>query len=333
MYSEKVKELQEEYGEILKQYVETYDESSLFRISKLAKQFLEEKIGPDEVAEMHSSMLTSLVQGMSREEGIEAIQQGVNPLLELMMGYAIAYQEYLDLHAKEFEELRRRGGSVESERLASVGMLSLGMMGRVTTLLDSIASTYGELAVISGDDSDHKKLLDSLLQQTNEAMGATRTLASYSRRISRDEPAEVDVSALLRESLEVVRRLVSFDSISVAADIRDTPALVTRPGELQELFVSLIANAVDAIQGSGQLTLGSRYEVSKLSRYHVVGIAYKAGDPKTSNIFSLSSAGAATGLDIAKNIIQRVGGELEIKSKGDTTSVILKLSPGVEANR
>ena len=333
MYSEKVKELQEEYGEILKQYVETYDESSLFRISKLSKQFLEEKIGPDEVAEMHSSMLTSLVQGMSREHGIEAIQQGVNPLLELMMGYAIAYQEYLDLHAKEFEELRRRGGSVESERLASVGMLSLGMMVRVTTLLDSIASTYGELAVMSGDDSDHKKLLDSLLQQTNEAMGATRTLASYSRRISRDEPAEIDVSALLRESLEVVRRLVSFDSISVAVDIKDTPAMVARPGELQELFVSLIANAVDAIQGSGQLTLGSRYEVSKSSSYHMVGIAYKAGDPKASNIFSLSSGGTAAGLDIAKNIVQRLGGELEIKSKGDTTSVILKLSPGVEANR
>ena len=328
MYSEKVKKLQEEYSEILKTYVETYDESCLFDISKLSKQFLEEKIGPDEVAEMHSSMLTSLVQGMTRDKGIEAIQQGVNPLLELMMGYAVAYQEYLDLHALELEKFRGRRESIEFEKLATVGMLSLGMMGKVATLLERIASTYGDLVVGSGDDDDRKRLLDSLLQQTNEAMSATRTLASYSRRISKDEPAEVDVGALLRESLEVVRRLVSFDSISVAIDFRDTPVLVGCPGELQELFVSLIADAVDSIQGSGQLTLGLRYEVGRPNSYHTIGIAYKAGDPEVSNIFSLSPGESTSGLDIAENIVQRLGGEMEVRSKGDTTSVVLKLPSG-----
>ena len=61
MDRDRVGKLQDKYSEILESYIETYDERYLFRVSELAKQFLEAKVGPDEVAEMHSRVLTSLI--------------------------------------------------------------------------------------------------------------------------------------------------------------------------------------------------------------------------------------------------------------------------------
>ena len=326
MAREKTEQLQEEYGKILKTYIETYDETCLFRIGQLAKQFLEEKVGPDEVAEMHSRQLSSLVRGMSRDQTVDAFQHAINPLLELMMGYAVAYQNYLDMQEKRFEEFKERGESVEFEKLASVGMLSLGMMERLGAMLESIVGTHKMMAM-SGTNGNRKQLLDTLLQQVNMAIGTTKTLTVYSRRIVKEEPVEVDVGALLNESLEIVRRLVNLEQIAITTDIRDAPLLMSCPGELQEMFVSLIADSIDTMKGSGQLTLVCRYELSRPTNYHLVGIAYKAGEPRARNIFSLPPKGVSIGMDIARNIAHRRGAVLEIKTKGAATSITLKISP------
>jgi hypothetical protein len=97
--------LQEEYSRILKSYVETHDETCLFRVSQLSKWSLKEKVGPDDVAETHSPILTGLVKGLSRDQTVEAFQYSVNPSLELVTDYALASQEYLDLQDLEFERL------------------------------------------------------------------------------------------------------------------------------------------------------------------------------------------------------------------------------------
>ena len=81
MNQEKRAQLQDAYATSLKSYVESHSEQHLFEISKLSKELLGEEIGPEEITEIHSAALTSVVSNQSAEEAVKTFQRAVDPLL------------------------------------------------------------------------------------------------------------------------------------------------------------------------------------------------------------------------------------------------------------
>lgn len=89
---------QENYKELLKDYIRSQDEKTLYRAEQLSKQAMKDHISPDVITDMHIKSLQELVPDMPQE-----IKNGLNFLLETMISYGLAYQEYQSLRESQLE--------------------------------------------------------------------------------------------------------------------------------------------------------------------------------------------------------------------------------------
>lgn len=94
--------LQLSYKRILKDFLENKSEQSLYEAQKVSKFLLEQKISPEEFVSIHFKVLTEMLPQMD-----EQVQDSFVLLLEVMMGYGLAYQEH--------QILRNRQQELESE--------------------------------------------------------------------------------------------------------------------------------------------------------------------------------------------------------------------------
>ncbi|MCR1290019.1 PP2C family protein-serine/threonine phosphatase [Shouchella clausii] len=94
--------LQLSYKRILKDFLENKSEQSLYEAQKVSKFLLEQKISPEEFVSIHFKVLTEMLPQLD-----EQVQDSFVLLLEVMMGYGLAYQEH--------QVLRNRQQELESE--------------------------------------------------------------------------------------------------------------------------------------------------------------------------------------------------------------------------
>ncbi|MYL36112.1 SpoIIE family protein phosphatase [Pontibacillus yanchengensis] len=88
----------ESYKDLLKQYIETQNEQALYRAEQFSKQSIQQNITPDEIINVHIEALLELYPDIPSN-----IQSSLNFLLETMISYGLAYQEYQALREKQLE--------------------------------------------------------------------------------------------------------------------------------------------------------------------------------------------------------------------------------------
>ncbi len=105
----------------------------------------------------------------------------------------------------------------------------------------------------------------------------------------------------------------------------DVPSIEAMPGELNQVWTNLIDNAVDAMEGSGTLTVTTRRDgdgVCVEVRDTGLGLSREAKERAFEAFYTTKGVGKGTGLglDIARRIVvERHGGSIEIESEpGDT---------------
>lgn len=88
----------ENYKELLQEYIRTKDEQALYRAEQFSKHSIQKKISPDEIINVHIQSLQEIYPEMP-----DHIQASMNFLLETMISYGVAYQEYQSLREKQLE--------------------------------------------------------------------------------------------------------------------------------------------------------------------------------------------------------------------------------------
>lgn len=87
----------EGYKDLLKSFIETQDERSLYGVEMMSKSFLKNNILPEEIVNIHIQALEELYPELSKE-----IKHSMNFLLEAMISYGIKQQEIQSLKEKQF---------------------------------------------------------------------------------------------------------------------------------------------------------------------------------------------------------------------------------------
>ncbi|HLS60758.1 MAG TPA: PP2C family protein-serine/threonine phosphatase [Virgibacillus sp.] len=88
----------ENYGELLRNYIETQDEKSLYRAEQVTKSFIKHNIPPEEIINIHNQALEEIYPGLSSE-----IDHSMQFLLETMIAYGLAYQEFQVLREEQLK--------------------------------------------------------------------------------------------------------------------------------------------------------------------------------------------------------------------------------------
>ncbi|MHB8844584.1 MAG: sensor histidine kinase [Nitrospirota bacterium] len=164
-------------------------------------------------------------------------------------------------------DLRQRH-LVQSEKLASLGTLLSGVAHELNNPLSNISSSSQILAEeITDGDLEHKKeLVAQINEQTDRARNIVRSLLEFSRD-KEFKDRELPLRALFEETIRFVKGQLPA-SVSIRLDIPEDLAITADKQRIQQAFLNLIKNGIEAIPGEGAISISAR-------KHHAVD---KAGD-------------------------------------------------------
>jgi two-component system, NtrC family, sensor histidine kinase HydH len=220
---------------------------------------------------------------------------------------------------------------VESERLAAVGELGSAVAHSIRNPLTAIRSS-AELA-LEGDPDLSRESARDIMAEVDRLEQWVRELLSYSRPVAGKLSTIEVLPVLLRCSTQYAREM-DKRGIRCVVDLPPTlPAIQGDPLLLAQVVNSLIANAIEAIQGDGPRE-NATVSISAAAEGKRVQVTIADNGPGMSAeqrqrafkpFFTTKSKGLGVGLPLAKRIIERFAGSISISSEpGMGTSVLLQ---------
>ncbi|MEW6368075.1 MAG: sensor histidine kinase [Acidobacteriota bacterium] len=231
-------------------------------------------------------------------------------------------------------------------KTAAVGEMSAGVAHEINNPLatiDTLQTWISELARSSPiSEEDRQEILDSakkIGQQVERCKTITQGLLKFSRKVE-TTAEELDLNRLLEELAAFCRTRARVENVTVQTALRLIPTIVGPPGHLQQIFVNLLNNALDAVAGkpNGMVLIRSRYSDGKVK----VEVSDNGSGIPAENVsriflpfFTTKPVGQGTGLGLAivYGLVQDLGGSINVESTvgvGSTFSVQLPLHPPPE---
>jgi two-component system NtrC family sensor kinase len=236
---------------------------------------------------------------------------------------------------------------MQTGKMAAIGELSAGVAHEINNplaiiltekqiLLDSAEQTVGL-------DPNFKKLLSrsvsQLELQVKRCKNITQNLLRFARR-TKSVIETVDINAFIREIVELMEREARSGGIKFFTDLKkDIPPILSDPSQLQQVFLNLINNAIDAHDGKpyGAIRISTQSD----DQNEVVKVVFadtgsgiskenleKIFDP----FFTTKPVGKGTGLglSICYSTIKQLGGDITVRSElneGAEFTVLLPYKP------
>ncbi len=234
---------------------------------------------------------------------------------------------------KRTEELVAvRTQMAQSEKLASIGRLAAGVAHEINNPLAGIL-TFSMLA-LEDCDEDHplKQSLEVIVKQTLRCRDTVKGLLDFARQSSAT-PSITEVNSVVDKTLLLIENQAIFQNIKTVRKFdSELPNVLIDAGQLQQVVMNIVLNAVDAMEESGVLTIRTCKDPDKRDILIKISDTGK-GVPENvlplifEPFFTTKKVGKGTGLGlaIAHGIITRAGGKVEIENSPKGATFILRL--------
>lgn len=248
--------------------------------------------------------------------------------------------------ARAYRDLQETQAKLlHSEKLASLGQLVAGVAHEINTPVTAIVgnvrplsrelANLRERATLHGDASIHRiaermqAILDVVGRGAERTAGIVQDLRTFSR-IDETQPQPCD----LREGIEASLRLLRpqwVGRIQVHTEYGELPLVSAAAGPINQVFMNLIANACDAVEGSGNVWIRTSCDGDSVAisiQDDGCGVAPENLSRIFDPFFTTKKLGQGTGLGLAisAGIIRDHGGTVEVESTprvGSTFRVVL----------
>jgi two-component system NtrC family sensor kinase len=268
---------------------------------------------------------------------------GTATLILFIVGTIWLITDRLLRRAQATEESREelRSQLLHAAKLVSVGELAAGVAHEINNPLAIIASESG----LIGDMLDPQFKMDCSPENIRaelahidhavyRARGITQKLLSFVRK-SDARLAAVNLNTVVDEVVSGLKeREFKVANIQLIRDYDlDLPRVMVDADQMRQVFLNLINNAGDAIEGPGRITLTTRHSPEEV-RVTVTDTGKGMTSEQMNRIFvpffTTKEVGKGTGLGLAisLSIVQSMGGRFEVQSMpgaGSSFSVVLPL--------
>ncbi|PYT02825.1 MAG: hypothetical protein DMF60_20200 [Acidobacteria bacterium] len=203
------------------------------------------------------------------------------------------------------------------ERLAAAGQLAAQFAHEVGTPLNLISGHVQLLRARARDERVIQRL-DIIAGQIDRITNIVRSMLDSTRRpVPRLE--SVDINSLLAQILDATQPTLVARNVDLNTDIAEgLPPIQADPDQLQQVFINLINNSLDAMPLGGKLTVSTALDTDSVMIVLAdsgEGIAEDQIDLIFDPMFSTKRGrGTGLGLTIVKQIISEHNGEVEVES-------------------
>jgi signal transduction histidine kinase len=250
---------------------------------------------------------------------------------------------------RQAEERRRLEQDVEqAQKMTALGMLVAEIAHEIGTPLNVISGRAEVLGRTLPPDHPDRHHVELILGQTERITGIIRSLLDYSRP-RRPELREEAIAAIIARVADLVLGRCRAKDVRIRLDLRiGLPPVRGDADQLQQLFLNLVLNALDASPRGSQIHItegdepvlpdSDRTSITRgkvegpFLAIHVVdageGIDASQLDHVFQPFFSTKKRGEGTGLGlaIAEEIVRAHRGEVEVLSiRGRGTEVVVRL--------
>ena len=225
---------------------------------------------------------------------------------------------------------------IRSEQLASVGFLAAGVAHEINNPLASIAMCAESLESRIGKDVDAvaSRYIQLIQSEAFRCKGITEKLLDFSRvgEVRRQATA---LGALTHDVVDMLRHVGRFAQKTVTIFEGPDVLVMANPQEIKQVVLNLLVNALDSIDGDGEVELTVRRDGHE-AKLVLTDNGCGMDEEVLQNLFEpfftsrTSKKGTGLGLSIAHRIVTDHDGRIEAKSTGPgcgaTFSVILPVA-------
>ena len=225
-----------------------------------------------------------------------------------------------------------------SEKLASLGLLSAGIAHEINTPLTGISSYVQMLQKRFPSDDPKLKLLQKIESQTERVAKIIKTLLNFSRQPDFSF-YKVDLSKVIQEILSLVEYKLKKMNIEVELNFSKNSIIWANGERLQQVFVNLILNAIDAMPKGGKLVI----ELSENNSEAIIKIKDTGTGIRKEHLphifdpfFTTKGLGKGTGLglSISYAIVREHEGHILVDSEvGKGTTFTIKIPKDLHKRR
>ena len=239
---------------------------------------------------------------------------------------------------RAYEDLRKTQEQLlQSEKMSAVGQLIAGVAHELNNPLTAILG-YAQLLETEGLNARAQDFVSKLFKQAQRTHRVVQNLLSFARQ-RKPQRDEVDIRKVLDETLALRDYDLKTNDIKVERDIPSEPVMVVAdPHQIEQVFLNIINNAVDAIletgrTGSLKIRIGCQGG-HVYTQFADDGAGIK--DPKRifDPFYTTKSVGKGTGLglSICYGIVKEHGGDITANNGPEGGAVIeVKLPAAVVA--
>lgn len=223
------------------------------------------------------------------------------------------------------EELRElQAELVQSEKLAGIGTLAAGIAHEISSPLFGVMG----LAEAIRDEPD-RELVDGYASEIVEYSRAIKDivvqLSGYSRTARHETHAPVAVGRVIADAVKLVARTAGFDPRRVTIECSDELEIFARANEIQQIFVNLVKNALEAVvERHGEGGGGVRIAAGTQGRHVVIDVADDGAGIPAERIGAIfdpfyttkpPGRGTGLGLNIVYRIVTKCRGTISVESE------------------
>ncbi len=245
---------------------------------------------------------------------------------ERLKEYSESLERMVEERTQELRDAHEK--LVRTEKLAAIGELAGGVGHELRNPLATIKASAYFLKMKMGNVADEKvgKHLDMLDKQVGVCDQIISDLLDFSRP-GKPEVKEVDINQVVQKVVQATAPPQNVEiSTSLAGDM--TPVMADA-GQLERAFSNLVTNAIQAMPQGGKLSFSTSQEESFIE----VRVADTGGGIPEENLdkvfeplFTTKAKGVGLGLALAKALVERQGGVIEVESQvGEGTTFTVKL--------
>jgi len=235
---------------------------------------------------------------------------------------AVARQVALVIERKQAEKdkLKLHNQLLHADRLATIGMLAAGVAHELNEPLGNILG-FAQLA----------KKCPGLPESAGHDIGKIETASLHAREIiqkllvfarqAQPHKTQVNLNQVVQDGLYFFEARCTKEGIELIRQLSpELPEIIADPGQLNQLLVNLVVNALQSMPGTGKITVQTRFSNNNV--YLIVkdtgtGMSKEVLDKIFIPFFTTKDVGHGTGLGlpVVYGIVTAHGGTIDVKSE------------------